>query len=864
MAFLGIGAALAGSATLFGISVSGAIDFGVTLAASVGISLAAQALAGKPPANPTALANSGMQVTLQAAGDVPRSFPLGACATAGSLVYANTWGLSSPGGQDTPNAYLTQVIALSDLPGATLNGVWVNGTKITYPGTTDPSQPAGEMIDEYVKDGQPYLFIRYYDGTQTEADSFLTSSVSSTDRPYESTRVGTGVAYAIVTTLTNDTLFTGPPTLLFELGGIPLYDPTKDSTNGGTGSQVYSDPSTWGGDGDDLPAVQAYNVLRGIRYSGDWIYGLQKTVQANLPTINWNAQIGKCRATIAGASGDEPMYRSGGQVSVSTQPADMLDAIMTACQGKISEVGGTYKVHLGTPDAFSSSFTDDDILSTEDQTFTPFLTLADSVNGITGTYPDPAQAWQSTTAPPLYNSTFEAQDGSRRLLASTSFDVAPYEEQVQRLMRSALLAARRERSHVVVLPPPFWPLEPGDVVRWNSVRNGYVDKDFIVTAISDQGNCDISVSLQEIDPTDYDWDHDTDYKPPTIGGTTFPRPSPQGIVDWFAEGAIINDASGIPRRPAIALSWDGDMPGVVGVQYEVRLTSDASDVTRGRTDQLAAGTLRISQSLLPNTPYQARGQYLPSAPRDMLWSDWLDVTTPDIRFTIADFADELAAQLNAVENFDAGNIQKAIDTLAQLAQDIDALNWLDKKQQRSELDAVAGNAKASIAELQTVVVDNQTAFAEFQTEVSATFGPAFSSVSTVTSAVATLDGYAAASWGVTIDVDGNVSGLELVDGSDSVSAFTVTVDKFQVAAPGVAGGAVTPIFTVANVNGTPKTSLRGDMYADGTITVNALDVANLTAISAHFGSATVDGDITASNGVFEIDFSNGRITIFGP
>ena len=45
---------------------------------------------------------------------------------------------------------------------------------------------------------------------------------------------------------------------------------------------------------------------------------------------------------------------------------------------------------------------------------------------------------------------------------------------------------------------------------------------------------------------------------------------------------------------------------------------------------MEAGALIISQGLIAETAYQVRGQYLPSVPRDMLWSDWLDVTTPDI------------------------------------------------------------------------------------------------------------------------------------------------------------------------------------------------------------------------------------------
>ena len=103
------------------------------------------------------------------------------------------------------------------------------------------------------------------------------------------------------------------------------------------------------------------------------------------------------------------------------------------------------------------------------------------------------------------------------------------------------------------------------------------------------------------------------------------------MVDWYAEGTILLDADGLCRRPAIRIAWDGTLSGVVGIQYEVRLTLDLSHVTRGRSDQLAAGAmLIISQGLIENTDYQVRGQYLPSSPREMLWSDWLDVTTPDV------------------------------------------------------------------------------------------------------------------------------------------------------------------------------------------------------------------------------------------
>lgn len=834
---------------------------GLGLATSLGLSYAAKALAGDPnqDAQPTPL--NGVQGTLQAGADIPRSFNLGYSVTAGSLVYANTWGEIQPGGSAlTPNAYLTQVIALADLPGGDLLEVWVNGELVTL-GTEDSDPPLGQRVVEYVKESQPYLWVKYYDGTQTTADPLCVNYAASIDRPYESTRVGTGVAYVVVTSLINDTLFSGFPTFKFAVSGIPLYDPTKDSTNGGSGSHRWSDPSTWGGDGDDFPAVQAYNILRGIYYNDVWLYGLQRMTAARLPAINWNAQIDKCRASVTGTSGPEPTYRTGGQVSVNAQIVHTIEALLTGCQGRLSEIGGFYKIHLGTPDSPSFAFTDGDILSTEEQNFAPFFGLADSVNGITATYPSPAEGWNMKPAPPLFNEDFEAEDGDRRLLASPTFDFVPYDAQVQRLQKSALQEARRARRHTIVLPPAFWLVEPGDVGTWTSTRNGYEDKQFRVDGATDKANLDVLLNLTEVDPTDYDWDHDTDFTPVGTGPTVIPRPAPQGVIDWFAEPATIDDSSGTPRRPAIRLSWDGTLAGVVGIQYEVRLAADESEVTRGRTDQLAAGALLISQSLLPDVDYEARGQYLPSAPRDMLWSDWLPVTTPNVKFTLADFSDALVAIVSGIEQADLTEIRTAIERLASIAQNIDSRNFLDKKQQRSELHAVAGNAAADILELQTVVADNELAFAEFSTEVSATFGPSFSSVNTVSAAVAQLDGYAAASWSVTIDVNGNISGIQLVDASDSVSSLIIAADKIQFALPGVNGGDPIPFLTTGTVNGTPSIGITGDFYLDGTITAQAMNVGTLDAISADIGDITAGTLSDPAGTKMLIDLNNARIVI---
>jgi hypothetical protein len=155
--------------------------------------------------------------------------------------------------------------------------------------------------------------------------------------------------------------------------------------------------------------------------------------------------------------------------------------------------------------------------------------------------------------------------------------------------------------------------------------------------------------------------------------------------------------------------------------------------------------------------------------------------------------------------------------------------------------------------LQTVRVSDQAAFASYQTSVTAQFNATNASVTTNASAIATLNGYAAAQYSVTLDVNGYATGFNLFNGGAGVSTFTVVVDKFQIASPGVGGGAAVPIFTVANVSAggppAPKIAIRGDMYADGTIYADALVTGTITSDSGKIGALSVKSLSIAGNAV---------------
>ncbi len=850
----GIASALSTAAGFF----TSAAAFVLNAAVGVGVSLLAQSLAGKPK-DPTFSING----TLQGGGDISRSFILGRTATAGSLVFVNTWGQDG----DTPNAYLTQVIALSDMPIRGLAEVWVNGERVTLGGLTD----RGYAVNEYPDS----LWVKFYDGTQTTADSFLFTSVSNGNRWWNPDRIGRGVAYAIVTARVSKNMFSGVPSFKFVLEGMRLYDISRDSTQGGVGTHRYADPATWGGDGDFLPAVQIYNLLRGITYNGQWFYGLQNMAAARLPALAWIAQIEKHRAGTLESTGWVNTYRSGGEVQVDAPLTSAVEALLTACQGKISEVGGVYYLHSGAPDAPVIAFTDDDILSTEEQEFTPFLGLADTINGVSANYPSPQDGWVSKTAPPLYRTDLEAVDGNRRLMADVDLNFVPYAEQVQRLMRSALEEARRFRRHTIVLPPRFWAYAtPGTVFSWTSARNGYVAKLMRLDGVADRANLDVMVDITEVDPADYDWNTNADFEPPVDGQIGVIRPTPQAIVDWFAEPATIKDAAGDDRRPAIRLTWDnsdGRLDDVIGIEYEVRLQATLEKVSEGRTDQPQVGSMLISQSLLPNQSYVVRGRYITGGDRPVLWSGFIPVITPNILLSDKDvFVD---VDLSGVEEAlgwlrnSTRTAQDAIDGLIAAQMEMATVAYKDTRNLARELSVELGAARAEYREDIQLAVNETMAVAGKVETLTAALGGSSAFVNVAWAAVAAPSGYAAR-YGVTAAVDDGVyraASLLLDVPSNPTLPTRVIVQAGQFVVASDDGSVIKQPFTVTGgvlyANDIRVNKLSAFTSVLGNVNIEEAYIGNLQVGTSNIepGAITrVDANARTDTGTFDVTVSHGQ------
>ena len=590
----------------------------VNTAVSTGLSLLARAAAPK-----ATLDQSGLQTAVTTAGGTePQAFILGRTATAGHHVCPP---MSHDDG-GTPNGYLTYVIDLSDVPGVALRRVIVNDGYSAL-GEETHGDYGTPLLGQRVA-GKDHAWIKIHDGHQTAADPMLVDKYAADpDRPWSSAFIGTGTAYAVATFRYNRAVFNALPKLRFELDGIALYDPRRDSTLGGEGAQTWADPSTW--EASANPAVMIYNILRGIALPTGEVWGGGVPAE-DLPLDNWIAAMNACDTPveIGADAGSRPSFEAGLEVKISAEPAEVMEELAKTCLGQISEMGGVFRLRVGAPAAPVAFITDDDIVVSAPQELDPFPGLAASANAVSCHYLEPESLWTSHAPEPLINPAWEAEDGDRRLTTALSFPACASQGQAAQLMDGYINDARRFRTHRLVLPPRAFSLEPLDTIAWTSAQNGYDLKIFEVVEIIDQpGTVNQELVLRERDPGDYSWSSDGDL--PALAAITGLTQRPAQLIEgWSVAASALQDALGVNRRPAITLSWEGSAAAdALFVRYEIRVQATAQVVATGLADR-APGAALVSEGLLPETAYEVRGQY--ALDRAAEWSSWLGVTTPSL------------------------------------------------------------------------------------------------------------------------------------------------------------------------------------------------------------------------------------------
>lgn len=599
---------------------------------------ALNAIAGKLIAGQQQGAPINVSFDVKMGDDLPLSFVAGDYATAGKRKYMASWG---PNTRD-----IVEVIEISAMPQA-FGRFWVND-ELGIIDTTQTVVRRGQNVGWPVENngsgpGNPNIWVKWYDGTQTVADPYLVSVFGDDeDYPWTNAMVGRGKTYAVVTSCYHAEDQTEYPTFLWQPAPLPLYDWRYDSTNGGSGPQRWGNRATY--EPTLNPAVIAYNIVRGIYYGDEWVFGGKNLAAWRLPVAEWSAAANACDQDInLSVGGVQPRYRCGMEISVDMEPASVLDEIGKSANMKFAEVGGRLKPIVDLPGAAVFAFTDGDILITEGQSFSPFYPASETFNAISATYPERGEKWASKDAPEYIDTDAQEDDGEY-LPTSMSYGAVPFGNQVQRLMRSQMRDFRRMRRHQFYLPPDAYALEPGiDMVSWTSNRNGYINKQFMVESVSKTPGMNVLVSLREVDPSDYDWSSDFE-RPIVITPPLNPRPFVQTAEGFNVAPSTIVDEASNARRPDVLATYVGDQVGITSIQIRARVLGRSELVVDTLRRWNTAQTWR-SFNVLPSTAYEFQARlYSDLTPRGA-WSPWRTVTTPDVGFTWEDWDEALREEI---------------------------------------------------------------------------------------------------------------------------------------------------------------------------------------------------------------------------
>lgn len=850
--------------------------FIVNTVLSVGLSLLARALQRKPRVEP-----AGVQIPATTVGEnVSQTIMLGERATGGHLVYRNSFGQVG----ETPNAYLVEVIELSDIPGVQLRGLIIDdrpvtlaagsggiirfgfragpvfafvaqvnvrlnaqtlltfnatntlgnefvpvgdftldvtsfdpftvilrengvpreaesataeyillGNQITARSTTQAS--FGIEIPEFRRGGQPRAWIRFYDGTQTEADPQLVQQFGNVSGyEWSPQHIGTGVAYAVLTYRYDREIFQGSPRAKFILSGIPLYDPRKDSSVGGDGPHRHGNPATW--EPSNNPAVQVYNLLRGIPMPTGEIYG-GGVAAADVPLANAVAGMNVCDALIDGRR----QFETSAEINVAeNEPAEVIEALLTGSLGQIAEFGGVWRTRFGPPAAPSFFFNAGDVSISDPQGYDPLRGLEATFNAIVTTYLEPADLWQARTTEVLRNAEWEAEDGGRLLITSLDMGAVSNRNQARQVQEALIADERRQRQHSLVLPPDAQIIDPLDDISYTDPRWGYIDKDFeaVATLFRVQTGM-MQLTLRERDPDDYDWGA-VDERPLPPEFVTLPVAAPQAVVGFIVTGHIVTDGVNA-RRPAIRLFWSpASVEDVNQVRWQVRLTSTQEVVAEGLAP-FADAKVDVTSGILPGVAYEARARYVVDRPTD--WTAWLGAIAPDLRLSAADLSDQILAELALINTLNQRTDEIVADIDAQvLAARLEAQDAL--AQARSDLEEEDTALAASIDSLQVSISGNAAAITEESVARAAADTALAAQISTVETdlggvtagvtqqaiAISTLEGNASALFSFRAEAGSAGAVLQLV-ASDSPDgpASTARIDAENILLNGTVRGA---------------------------------------------------------------------------
>lgn len=203
----------------------------LTTAINYALSSASKLLSGKD--DNSGGSSAGREILVRGTTE-PQQIIYGEIRTAGYVAFCGCSGDS--------NKYLWYVVVVAGHQCQEISHCWVDDKLVP---ASEINGSTGEVTaDAFVRDSNSYLYIWKHLGAHNQtADTGLVAAFPEWDASHK----GAGVAYVVYRLERQESVWeAGPPQAFYELvKGKRVYDPRKDSTNGGSGSHRHADATTW-------------------------------------------------------------------------------------------------------------------------------------------------------------------------------------------------------------------------------------------------------------------------------------------------------------------------------------------------------------------------------------------------------------------------------------------------------------------------------------------------------------------------------------------------------------------------------------------------------------------------------------------
>jgi hypothetical protein len=435
------------------------------------------------------------------------------------------------------------------------------------------------------------------------------ASLTANDSQYPTTARGGGIAYLYLNVGYDTTQFPGEPEIRVTVNGKnTIWDPR---------TSTYGFSTNW--------ALQVADVIT------DPIFGLGD------PSVNQAQLIASanvCDQMVLTSQGNEFNFSQHIHYDTSTSPGDALAMMMPAAAGKLTRVGGQWNIVPAYWQGVSFAF--DESTLTDAISWSPNRSFKDLVNCVNGTYTAPnypyaltgdlydkagwyygvtnnlwPYAWQPTSFPQYaadvlhgYSSNqFLAEDGGIMLPMELTLRAVISVVQAQRVAKINMMRNRQQGTGTFPMSLAAWQAQPIDVMNFTMGAMGWSGKylefdkiKMVAEPVKGAGGEDgalalsCSVSVQETDPSVYEWSITEELTPEDITSMAMQMPNtpapPSSMTVTSSAGTALIGADG-NVTPRALVSWTAPADNTV-TQIQVQYQAV------GATTWLSAGIVDVS------------------------------------------------------------------------------------------------------------------------------------------------------------------------------------------------------------------------------------------------------------------------------